>query len=620
MRAGHVLVLVLAATALGKAVRAEEAPDAIQMLLLSAQSAGEQDPAPAAETPVPMPDEAPLPGRRRPGRIETFPDAPPIKPNPGAVEAPPPEAFPTDHVPVPDRWRLIEAVGVHSRWFDPYNQNTIKGDRPIKGTEDWFFTVAGISDTVVEPRSFPIPVGVQTTNRPGSLDVFGRTHSMALSQTVITGLALTKGATAFKPPELEFRVALAFNYNYAQVPEKRVLSVKPTKVTHRRDGFVGVQEAFVDYHLRNVSSRYDFDSLRVGIQPFSSDFRGFLFQDNQLGVRLFGDRDNNRFQYNLVWFRRLEKDTNSGLNAVTEPLRDDDLFIANLYRQDLPVPGLTSQFTVIYNRNREAGQLHVDKNGFPVRPALIGNIRTRSYDVTYIGYNADGHWGRLNLTASAYGALGKDRNSIFTSKPADIRAFFVAAEPSYDLNWIRVRGSVLYASGDKHPFDNKETGFDAILENPQFAGADTSYWIRQSIPFAGGGRAVAVSGRNGILNDLRSSKDEGQSNFNNPGTLLLGAGGDVDLTPQLRVSGNINHIWFDNTAVVRALRNEGSIPRSLGWDYSLSAIYRPKMTQNLVFRASAAVFDPGAGFGDLFTSVNRDSRYYSVLLNAILSF
>jgi hypothetical protein len=46
-----------------------------------------------------------------------------------------------------------------------------------------------------------------------------------------------------------------------------------------------VQEAFLDYHIRNVSDRYDFDSVRVGIQPFSTDFRGFLFQDNQLGVR-----------------------------------------------------------------------------------------------------------------------------------------------------------------------------------------------------------------------------------------------------------------------------------------------------------------------------------------------
>ncbi len=104
-----------------------------------------------------------------------------------------------------------------------------------------------------------------------------------------------------------------------------------------------MQEAFIDYHIRNVSDRYDFDSVRVGIQPFSTDFRGFLFQDNQLGVRLFGNRDNNRYQYNLAWFRRIEKDTNSGLNDLGEDLRDDDIFVANLYRQDFPVLGMTSQ-------------------------------------------------------------------------------------------------------------------------------------------------------------------------------------------------------------------------------------------------------------------------------------
>jgi hypothetical protein len=570
-----------------------------------------------AEAPA---DPPPLDGRRRPGRPQDLPPPEAIQVNPKGLDVPPPDAFPVDQIPVPDRWRLIEAVGVHSRWFDPYNQNTIKGDRPLKGTRDWFFTLTGVSDTVIEPRSFPLPVGSQTTARPGSNDNFGRTESFVGSQTVIVGLALTKGSTAYKPPEVEFRLTLALNYNYAQVPEKRILSISPSNPTRRRDTFVGVQEAFVDYHLRNVSDRYDFDSLRVGIQPFSSDFRGFLFQDNQLGVRLFGDRDNNRWQYNLAAFQRLEKDTNSGLNDIGQSLRKDQVFVANLYRQDLPFPGMTSQLSVVYNRNREGGQVHFDDNGFPVRPSLIGDQRSRDYDVLYLGYNVDGHIGRLNLTGSAYSATGKDRNSVFTNKPADIQAWFAAVEPSYDFDWIRVRGSALFASGDKHPFDNKETGFDAIYENPQFAGADTSYWIRQSIPFVGGGRAIGINGRNGVLNDLRSSKDEGQSNFNNPGTILLGAGTDMDLTPRLRWTVNVNHLWFENTAVLQTLRNEGSIPNSLGWDYSTSVIWRPKMTQNLILRGSIAVFQPNSGFNDLFSNSSGDSRYYSVLLNAILNF
>ena len=41
--------------------------------------------------------------------------------------------------------------------------------------------------------------------------------------------------------------------------------------------------------------------------------------------------------------------------------------------------------------------------------------------------------------------------------------------------------------GDDDPYDQKAGGFDAIFENPLFAGADTSFWIRQPVPLIGGG-------------------------------------------------------------------------------------------------------------------------------------
>ena len=55
----------------------------------------------------------------------------------------------------------------------------------------------------------------------------------------------------------------------------------------------------------DVSARYDFDSIRVGVQPIQLDFRGFLFNDQQLAIRLFGNRDGNRAQYNLMAIWRL---------------------------------------------------------------------------------------------------------------------------------------------------------------------------------------------------------------------------------------------------------------------------------------------------------------------------
>ena len=570
-------------------------------------------------------------GRRRPGYTPDLPDQM-RQDNVGALRPPPPQAFPgiEDQLPVPDRWRLIESLGVvKERWFDPYHQNTLKGDRPIDRSkvpwlpirgDDWFFVASAVSDTVFEPRTFPIPVGVQTTERPGSLDVFGKNRSFVLSQTLIAGAALIKGSTAFKPPDVEYRVTLAYNFNYVDVPERRVLDVRPSQPSHRYDNFLGVQELFVDKHLGNDSDRYDFHSIRIGIQPFQSDFRGFLFNDSQLGIRLFGNRDNNRFQYNVAAFWRLEKDTNSGLNDITQSPRDDFIFTANLYRQDFPFVGLTSQVSVTYNRNREKNDIQIDHNGFPVRPALLGDLRGREYDVTYLGYSADGRIGRINLTASFYAALGEDRNSFFTSKPAKIRAGFGAAELSYDHDWMRFRLSGLYATGDSDPYNDVEGGFDAIFENPIFGGADTSYWIRQTIPFAGGGRVISINGRNGILNSLRSSKEEGQSNFNNPGTVFVGAGADFDLSPETRVSVNANHLWFDNTAGLQVLRSEGSIPKDIGWDLSVAGIWRPKATQNIVGRLSAAVLLPGDGFKDLFENRERDRAYVSVLANLIVSF
>ncbi len=582
------------------------------------------------EQDTPPVDPAIIDGRERPGYTAPLPE--PIEQNnQGAIRAPPPQAFPSDQLPIPDRWRLIESLGlVKESLFDPYNQNTYKGDRPInrakvpwlpiKG-DDWFFVANLISDTVYEPRTFPIPVGVQTTEDPDRNDVFGNDFSQVFSQTFIAGFALLKGSTTFAPPSIEYRLTLAYNVNYVDVPERRVLFVEPSRDSERLDHFLGVQEAFVDYHFSQFDTdRFDFISIRAGIQPFQSDFRGFLFNDQQLGVRLFGSRDNNRFQFNLGAFWRLEKDTNSGLNSVVKSPRDDFVFVANAYRQDFLIPALTSQFTVVYNMNREADDVEIDDNGFPVRPALLGTLRGREYDVVYLGYNADGRIGRVNLTGSFYWALGEDRNSFFTDRPANINAQFAAVEASYDRDWMRFRLSGAYASGDSDPFDDTEGGFDAIFENPVFAGADTSYWIRQTIPFAGGGRAIAVNGRNGLLNSLRSSKEQGQSNFNNPGLLLLGTGADFDLTPQFRLSANANHLWFEDTSNLEVLRNEGSIPKEIGFDLSAAAIWRPKANQNLVFRLSAAALVAGDGFQDLFDNLGREQKFYSILANVVLTY
>lgn len=522
----------------------------------------------------------------------------------------------SDGITVPDRWRIVSALGYPETLWDPYNNNNwLKGDRPIFG-DDWFFSLIGIADLIYEPRHFPIPVGNATTNDPGALNLIGDGDTTVTAANLILETVLYKGDTTFRPPDYEFRFTPVINYNILDANERAVTRADPNAGTRRTDNHVGMQAALFDYHIRNVSDRYDFDSIRIGIQPFNVDFRGFLFNDQQFGVRLFGIRDNNTIQYNLGWFRRIEKDTNSGLNDINQGLRDDDVFVANLYWQDMPKLGYFSQFVLLHNRNREGDQVLYDTNGFIARPASIGIEVPRDYDVTYLGYNGDGHWDRLNITLSAYYAFGDESRGTFIDEAGDIGAYFLAAELGFDQNWVRWRFSFLHASGDDDPFDNDAGGFDAVFENPLFAGADTSYWIRQTVPLIGGGR-VALSGRNGILNSLRSSKEQGQSNFTNPGITLLGLGADLDLTPSTRLSFNFNHLWFAETAVLEAARNQGKIETDIGFDLSVSAIYRPFATQNIVGRLSAAYLIPGEGFENLY---GTDQSPYSILANLTLMY
>lgn len=562
----------------------------------------------------------PVPGGERlePGAPSTGPRKP-FQPNRRsgltAVAKPAGDAtYPKEHVP--DRWQLTRQLGLSAfPLYDPYNQNTLKGDRPLHG--EWFFIFSAISDTVVEPRRVPTPVGAQGESASGQLDVIGDGEQVVFAQTLTVPLIYLKGDTTFRPPDWEFHFTPAFQFNRVEVEQARALRADPRAGTDRDDDHFGVQELFIDRHLRNVSDRFDFDSLRVGIQPFTADFRGFLFQDLQLGVRLFGTRDNNLWQYNLAWFRRLEKDTNSLLNDLGQPLRRDDVFVANLYRQDFPVLGHTSQLLVLHNRNREGDEgRHFNTNGFIERPASLGREVARNYDVTYLGYNGDGHFGRLNLTSSAYFVFGDQDQGVLHPGPVDVRAFFAAAEASWDFDWRRVRVSALYASADDDPFDDVETGFDAVFENPLFAGgADTNFWTRQSVPLIGGG-IVGISGRNGQLNSLRSSLAEGQSNFANPGTVLIGAGVDLDVSPQWRVSLNANQLWFADSSVVEVYRNQGSIDEELGTDVSLATIWRPFATQNVILRGSAAALLPGKGYERLY----GDETGYSVLFNLILTY
>ena len=129
-------------------------------------------------------------------------------------------------MPVPDRWRIVDALGYPQNLFDPYDRNVLKGDKPVHG-DDWFFNLTAFSDTLFESRNVVQPVGSATSAQPGSDDIFGRTRQNVFVQTVGAEFVYYKGDTVFKPPEWEFRFTPVFNFNHANLGEVQGVNIDP---------------------------------------------------------------------------------------------------------------------------------------------------------------------------------------------------------------------------------------------------------------------------------------------------------------------------------------------------------------------------------------------------------
>ena len=488
---------------------------------------------------------------------------------------------------------------------NPYRQNVWKGDYPAFG-QNTFFVFTGISDTVLEARDTPTPSSISTAgpNRP---DFFGSGEQEFVSTNLVLSFELFKGNTAFKPPEWIVRVTPVLNATYLTLDENNAVNFDVREGTDRWDGHVGLQEAFFEKHLVDLSPNYDFLSVTAGIQQFVSDFRGFVFFDNNLGIRATVNLDNNRTQASVAAFRMLEKDTNSELNTLDD--RDQLVVIANAFRQDFLFFGYTISGSVHYTRDEAS--THFDATRVPVRPPVIGDADPHSLDVVYLGFAGDGHWGRLNLTHEYFFAFGEDSDNPVAGRPVDIEAHMAFLELSVDFDWLRPRVSVLFASGDDDPTDGTARGFDSILDNPNFAGGINSYWIRQNVRLLGVGLVHRLS----AFPTLRSSKIEGQSNFVNPGLWFWTAGLDAELTAEVRATLNLSYLRFAETGVLEPFLNQNDIHEEIGWEATLGALWRPRLTNNIQLAGGLSVLFPGEGFRDIYES---GDPLYSAFLQVTL--
>ena len=523
---------------------------------------------------------------------------------------------PRDFDPIQSRWfapgRPVTGVqppeysiNERANAWNPYRQNALKGDFPILGTEDLFFSFTATNRIFYETRDVPTGSGI-TGPGPVAQTFFGDGKQTFLQNDLALSFDLFRGQQAFKPVDWRIRITPVFNYTQLDIEEVGGVVIDPSQGTSRRRGDVTLQEVFLEYHLFDLSDRYDFASVEIGVLPFRSDFRGFIFEDTNLGVRFFGNADNNKWQYNVAVFDQLDKDTNSQLNRYED--RDQTVFIANVYRQDFPVLGYTSAMSFHYNADRRG--VEFDDNNFLVSPKPVGNFTSNKVDSYYIGFAGEGHFGRWNVTNAFYQALGKESQNEIAARPVDINARFAALEVSYDIDWWRPRAFFLYASGDSDPRDGKAGGFDAILDAPNFGGGQFSFWNSQALKLVGTGLTQPGSS----LADLQTSKTQGQSNFVNPGVLLLGGAVDAELTPKWRAQVGFTYLRFDKTSSIQFLLQAADISRSIGTEVFFGTQYRPFLTNNVILQFGASALFPDDGFARIYDS--NDIRY-NVFTNII---
>jgi hypothetical protein len=517
--------------------------------------------------------------------------------------------------PIDDRWTLElppYQLNAKGHWWDPYNQNVLKGDYPILG-EDIFLKLTGISKTNIEGRSAPSPSGV-SADEPASFDFFGRHNALIFDQKFVTRFEMQKGSTAFKPFEWQIVLEGVGDVNLLATQENGIVDPDVRDGTDRTTTHAALQEAFVEIHLVNTSVNYDFISTKIGRQPFNSDFRSLIFSDVNQGIRFFGSANANRYQFNLIYFNPAEKDTNSELN--TFGLRDQQIAIGNLFIQDFLKLGYTTQFNLHYLQDdgKDAGFVF-DNQGFLVRPDPVGVARPHDLDVFYLGWTGEGHLGWVNISHAFYEALGHDTSNPIAGRNTSINGQSAFLELSMDRDWMRYQTSVFYSSGDSDPRDGRATGFDSILDNPQIMGGGFSYWQRQSIRITDRG-GVALMQRNSVIPDLRSSKIQGQPNFVNPGILMANVGATADLTQKVSLVGNLTYIRFMNTEPLQILLKQPDIRQDVGIDISLGVEYRPVLTNNIIVKGFGAILQPLGGFSDIYET----NTLYQVGTEVVLVF
>ena len=485
---------------------------------------------------------------------------------------------------VATRWRTYDLNGNPQYTFrlqDPYHQNIIKADFPLRG--DWFLELSALNNLVYKSRrnlDFSRVFAPEIAS--GALQ-FVR-HNNFVNENLLIGADIRRFDDTFVPSDFRFRFNGVVDYK----TDINAFNAGSKSRAH-------VFDAFIDIRLHdfggldqdaNEHSNFDLLFLRGGIQTFRSDFHGLIFNDAGLGGRLFGEAKRNRLRYDFAWFKLFQKDPVTGFIDFSVPSAHQ-VGIARLTWEDV-LPGWNSEWSVHYNRDR--------------RKIPLTTLSAET-DTVYGGVAFNGHIGRFTFNPAAYLVFGgTDRVVAGAPVRHDVAAWMALLDWQFKIDYWNFRAGYFFASGDGNPTDTKDTGFDAISDGTALFGGPLSYWVGENIKFGRGDFTRA----NSLLPSLRGTN--APANYVHPGLHAFNAGLDATLTPRFEVSANLNYLRFAHTGIFPnpgANKNVALSHASAAVEENFFLRIKPLLrqtNQNVILDLGFSVLHPLQGLQDAFQS------------------
>jgi hypothetical protein len=480
----------------------------------------------------------------------------------------------------PNRWRLIEPLGIGERarnpLYDPYVPNPVKGDYPLFG-DKVFFSATGVVDTFVDfKRNLDFFSGGRFRNVPY------HEHNVLGQITAAAFFEIFQGDTVFAPKDWAIRLAPIMRFRCGDL----------NATDHGCGEFFTMQEAFGELKLFEIGQTFDATSARVGLQGFTSDFFGLVYNDVQPGVRFFSEIERNRFKVNIAAFDRLNKEKLSALNEFSR--REHQVVVAGLQWDDFIFDGFNVLPNFVFSSD--------------AAPGVAAGGHLTAY---YFGLTTNGRIDRVNVASAFYWVTGHTANNTPNRNSQEISAGMAFTQVAYPIAFVNPRLAVAYATGDGDVTDNHAGGFDSVFDNVAFGGGQFSYLFGEKIQLG----ATTVLRGNSVFPSLRGANATSQ--YVNPGVFAINPGIDVALTPTTTLEANYAYVRFDKTASLRAAAGGRNVSNEIGHELNAGVAWRPFLNEQVILFGGAAVFLPGQGIKDTF---GNDDPVYKTVVRLVLTF